>query len=462
MSIQGPPRRVINRREFLRLAGLTGVAALGTQATFVSSQASAAGAEETPHHAWWVKTVETPTTEIDWDRIQRFDARRTVQGSFIEYVGPEEALRLSALEAENEKQRILDNVPGYTLKDQAMGEAQRGIFREQLFFLGPQVARTPESRGVPRWTGSPEEGAQILRAAMRHFGAALVGFAKLDEQTRKLIYAFDPDGKALEFEEVEEGYETNQKRVIPNKAQWVIVYAIQMSGDTFKRVPTAIAEQTTQLAYTRGALVQNLTQEFLRGLGYQGLGRSSSNGLGIAPAFGVLAGLGELSRLNRMITPEFGPLVRLFLMVTDLPLAVDKPIDAGIAEFCKYCKKCAEACPADALSYEDEPTWQTKGQWNNPGHKAYFEDSIKCYTYWKQEAGTNCGICFAVCPFSKKDKAWIHAWAKATIATAPALDSFVRSMDDAFSYSAQKDLEAWWEMDLPEYGIDTERSVKSD
>jgi epoxyqueuosine reductase len=99
-----------------------------------------------------------------------------------------------------------------------------------------------------------------------------------------------------------------------------------------------------------------------------------------------------------------------------------------------------------------------KGGWNNSGHQAYFEDSVRCRTYMRQHAGTNCGICFAVCPFSKKDKAWIHSWVKAGISRMPVLDGFFRSMDDAFSYGAKKDPAAWWSQDQPEYGIDTDRS----
>ena len=206
-------------------------------------------------------------------------------------------------------------------------------------------------------------------------------------------------------------------------------------------------------------MVQAELQDFLRGLGDHGLGESSTNALGIAPAFGVMAGLGELSRLNRLVTPEFGPMARVFKMVTNLPVATDKPINAGIMEFCSHCKKCAEACPSGALSLDDQPSWDTKGPWNNPGHKAYFEDSVKCMTYWK-DAGTNCGICFAVCPFAKDDKAWIHEWVKASIAAAPVTDGFIRSMDDAFGYGAQKDPKEWWELDLPEYGRDSYRPVK--
>jgi ferredoxin len=129
-------------------------------------------------------------------------------------------------------------------------------------------------------------------------------------------------------------------------------------------------------------------------------------------------------------------------------------------EFCKHCKKCAEACPSGALSFDSEPTWEIKGPWNNPGHKAFFEDSLKCRKGQKEFTGTNCGICFAVCPFAKKDKAWVHEWVKLGTAKAPFLDTFFRSMDDAFGYGAQKSNEDWWDLDLPELGIDTTAVVK--
>jgi reductive dehalogenase len=153
-------------------------------------------------------------------------------------------------------------------------------------------------------------------------------------------------------------------------------------------------------------------------------------------------------------------MVRVFKILTDLPVAVDKPIDAGIMEFCKRCKKCAEACPSESLSFDDEPSWEVKGGWNNPGHKAYFENSVSCMTYWREKAGTNCGICFSVCPFSKKDKAWIHEWVKAGAAVAPFADTFFRSMDDAFGYGTKAGSEEWWQLDLPEYGVDSNQPVR--
>ena len=456
----------VGRRDFLRIATI-GAGAVAVAGTVRPASAAPAAtnfrAEEfsdpagRPARPWWVKTVDQPTTEIDWAVMKRYNETNTVRKGMPGYVGQDEVDRYTDEAKKNELQRMLDNVDGYTLKDQALAAAHVGTAKA---YLGPQKAKTPEERGVPKWTGTPDEAAKVLRAAMRHFGAATVGFIELDDNTRKLIYGFDPDGKELVFTDDLVASETETQRFIPNSCKYCMVFTVQMSQETMRRSPTVTGSQTTTLAYKRSEIIQASAQEFLRGLGYQGLGEAVTNALGISPALGVMAGLGELSRLNRLITPEFGPMVRVFKILTDLPVATDKPIDAGIMEFCKRCKKCAEACPSESLSFEDEPTWEVRGGWNNPGHKAYFEDSTSCMTYWREKAGTNCGICFAVCPFSKKDKAWIHEWVNAGSALAPFMDNFFRSMDDAFGYGTKASSEEWWSLDLPEYGIDSNQPVQ--
>lgn len=458
------PKLTLKRRDFLRtvVIGAGAVAVAGTVQPAVAAPPSFKASEFAdpagrPKRPWWVKTVDTPTTEIDWNVMKRYNERNTVRQGMPGYVGKDEVDRYTDAGKKNELQRMLDNVDGYTLKDQALAAAHVGVGKS---FLGPRKVLTPKDRGVPVWKGSPEEAAKILRAAMRHFGAATVGFFELDDNTRKLIYGFDPDGKELVFTDDPIATETEKTRTIPKSCKYCMVYTVQMSIETMRRSPTVTGSQTTSLAYKRGETIQASAQEFLRGIGYQGLGEATTNALGIAPAMGVMAGLGEMSRLNRLITPEFGPMVRVFKILTDLPVAVDKPINAGIMEFCKRCKKCAEACPSESLSFDTEPTWEVRGGWNNPGHKAYFEDSTSCMTYWREKAGTNCGICFAVCPFSKKDKAWIHEWVKVGSSVAPFADNFFRSMDDAFGYGTKQSGESWWNLDLPEYGIDSNAPVR--
>ena len=456
----------MSRRDFLRFAGIAGVALpAGSIKNPDPSHAKAVDLSDEagrPPRPWWVRVSDHPTTEIDWDIKQRYNAIDSIYGrnsKFADYVGEERASNLEMIAAENELNRLQNDIPGYKLKDYALFAAQRHDIMTNRSFLGPRTVPTPQDRGVPIWNGSREENARILRVAMRQFGASQVSFVELDERTRKLIYSHDRDGKEIVFEDVDEAYETDTKRVIPKEAKWAISYSVQMSTETIKRAPTMIAAQSTMLSYARAKFIQNRTQEFLHGLGYQCMGQQSINSLGAVVGFGVLAGLGELSRSNRLITPEYGPMVRVFMLITDLPVVPDKPIDAGIMQFCKTCKKCAEACPAGALSLDDEPTYQVRGPWNSPGHKAYFEDSVRCFTYWREGTGNDCSICLAVCPFAKKDKAWIHQWVKAGVSIAPALDGFFRSMDDAFSYGARKDPEEWWHLNLPEFGIDTEQTV---
>lgn len=449
-----------SRRDFLKTLAVAGatVGAAGTVGLTAGGerlgQPMSGGIYRRP---WWVRQVAQPTTGIDWTRIERFNAENTLLGRGLgRYTTAEENERLNLSYQENERRRLTNGEQGFSLRENALHNAfdsvRDGMARS---FLGPQLAPTPAEQGLESWQGSAEENTALLKVAMRQMGASTVGVVRLDDNTRKLIYSVDHDGKRIEFEDIERAYEDDDKRVIPYRAQWVVVYTVQMSEIALKRAPTKIAQITTTETYQRGLMIQNNTQEFLRGLGYQGLGEATLNGLGIAPAFAVLAGLGELSRLNRVITPEYGPMVRIFKLITDLPLEADSPIDAGIARFCRACKKCAEACPPSALSFETEPNWVPVGEWNNRGHEAWFEDSVRCKRYWHEELGTNCGICFSVCPFSKQNASFMHDLIRMQISTVPELGGIVRNLDDAFGYGVQKNPNEWWTLDLPEYGIDT-------
>ena len=453
----------LTRREFMKDLGVFGAAAtLAPMVEFGEQDSDKAGGLKRPA---FVKEVDQPTTEIDWSMMQRFNETHTCRAGFVDYVGQDRLDALTKLRAENLDRWLKEGKPGYTLKDTALS-AGSGVGFSAQSFIGSQKAATPEDLGVPKWTGTPEEASQMVTAALRHYGAATVGFVELDTNTtEKLIYSHDPDGKEMKILDVDEPAEDDESRTIPKKARWVIVYTVQMSEETFARAPTPLYSQTTTLTYRRARNIQDRAQNFLRGLGYMGMGEASTNALGIAPAFGVMAGLGELSRYNRLLTVEYGPMVRVFKLVTDLPLAPTKPINANMLEFCKNCTKCADHCPSKALSFEKEPYWEVKGGWNNPGHKAWFEDSVKCRNYWYQ-VGTNCGICFAVCPFSSKNVATYNRLRNYLAGTTSMFDSTLKSIDDLLYTpyvefgKPQKDPEEWWTLNLPDYGIDTGQTVR--
>jgi reductive dehalogenase len=467
----------LTRREFLKDLGLLSagvtlapVAAQGESLASLMERADAGWRPQSPARPAWVREVDKPTTEVDWDKVQRWDERNTAF-NFPRYFGDERLKKLQTIQNENMARFLKESRPGFTLKDYALNEGSRyrafaNVTGAEFPFLGPRTALPPEKRGTPKYTATPEEAARVVAAAARFYGAATVGFVELDPRTtQKLIFSHDGDGKQIEFADVELAEETNDKRIIPNKVRYAIVFTVQMSPDAYYTAPTAIAAATTGFGYEQGGLIQGRLQEFLRALGYQGVGEYSRNALGIAPGLAIYAGLGELSRHNRLLTPEYGPLVRVFKMITDLPLAPSKPVDAGIVEFCKRCKKCAEACPAKAIPFDDEPSWKVRGEFNSPGHKAWFDDAVKCRAYWF-EISFGCTICYAACPLARKDKAFMHTFRNWLVANAAATGGALKSLDDLLygtpdaSAKPMKNPADWWKLDLPEFGIDTTRGKR--
>lgn len=409
---------------------------------------------------WWVRTVDKPTLGETDDSFKRFGGSN-VFALYRKLKTEREGEGAIKAEQEAKAKRtaewIRQGKPGFGLRDRQVFEAGWTVMRsarpgEGILSWTRIRVRTPAELGVDPYVTSPEEMANTVRAAARLYGAASAGIAPMNEKYVNLKQG----GKDIVFEDVDAPEVTEEKFVIPKKMKWVVAIAIQMDLDLITRAPTALGEGATTLGYSRCAFTVATLAEFIRGLGYQAI--PSVNDTAQSVPFAVDAGLGEMSRLNRLITPEFGPIVRLCKVFTDMPMAYDKPIDFGVVEFCKRCKKCAEACPSGALSLDDEPSFKTKGPWNNPGHKAWFEDSYKCFQYW-QEITTGCTICFAACPYTKAAEAWIHEAVKATSSIVPAADGFFRVMDDVFGYGRQHDPESWWSQDLPQFGFDSRRGT---
>lgn len=107
------------------------------------------------------------------------------------------------------------------------------------------------------------------------------------------------------------------------------------------------------------------------------------------------AGLGWIGLHCQLVTRPFGPWVRLGTVFTNCELQCGPAIEKN---FCGSCRRCVQACPAQAL----------KGRKWYPGlpREAILDvqacDQWKKTHYFQYHKGHNCGICSAVCPYGLK------------------------------------------------------------
>jgi len=254
---------------------------------------------------------------------------------------------------------------------------------------------------------NPKSFTKTIKKAAKFYGASLVGIAVVNE---KWIYktGFMRPPQASEAEakqEVRGGTAADsiydQPINLPNGINKVIVMGIEMDHDAISTAPTQPAAAASAIAYSKMAFIISCLGEFIRNLGYRAIQCGNDTALSIPLA--IDAGLGALGRNGLLLTPEFGPRVRICKIFTDLPLISDEPNQGFIEKvkkYCKTCSKCVEACENDAITKEENPTFNPATISNNPGVKKYYVDVEKCFEFWVENS-SDCGNCIAACPFAK-------------------------------------------------------------
>ncbi|MFX1490312.1 MAG: 4Fe-4S dicluster domain-containing protein, partial [Promethearchaeota archaeon] len=183
-----------------------------------------------------------------------------------------------------------------------------------------------------------------------------------------------------------------------------IVMAVEMDPDALSTAPAQPAAAAVAIAYSKMAFIISCMGEFIRNLGYRAIQCGNDTALSIPLA--IDAGLGALGRNGLLITPEFGPRVRICKVFTDIPLISDIPnikFIEKVNKICGKCLKCAEACKADAISKEKGTSFHGLNISNSSGVNKHYIDGEKCFEFWIENS-SDCGNCIAVCPFSKIKK----------------------------------------------------------
>jgi epoxyqueuosine reductase len=189
-----------------------------------------------------------------------------------------------------------------------------------------------------------------------------------------------------------------------------VVMAIEMQWyEGIVESPYHPSSAATALAYSNMAEVSSKLAQYIRMLGYEAVpsGNDTTQSIPLA----IDAGLGELGRNGLLVTPEFGPRVRICKVYTNLPLQSDQPVDFGLQGFCELCKFCAHNCPIDAIPFGERSTAQTSIS-NRPGILRWAVDVGKCYLFWGGNVAGNqrwndCANCVRACPWSAPIRKWL-------------------------------------------------------
>lgn len=113
-------------------------------------------------------------------------------------------------------------------------------------------------------------------------------------------------------------------------------------------------------------------------------------------AVALMAGLGWIGKSSLLITPDFGPRVRLATILTTAELVPNEKLNNR----CGTCEECMKACPAEAIK-----GISTNGYYETPNDALHFG---KCLDKLRNEfrrlpniKRSVCGICIKACPYGK-------------------------------------------------------------
>jgi reductive dehalogenase len=264
-----------------------------------------------------------------------------------------------------------------------------------------------------------KKNAEAVKAALYYLGADMVGICEVPKYA---WYSHDADGSVIEPYHkyaicvlIDQGYETMEGA----------------SGDDW------ISGAQSMRGYLRAQLTGGIIGQHIRNLGYSARGHSVMDQDVLHIPLILNAGLGELSRIGELVlNPFVGPRFKSGIITTNMPLAVDMPIDFGLQDFCTKCNKCARECPVSAIPFGEKIMFN--------GYEMWKPDVEKCARYRiTNAAGSMCGRCMKTCPYNLEGvlaERPFH-WAAMHL---PFTRKWIAAIDDKVGNGRINPIKKWW------------------
>lgn len=185
------------------------------------------------------------------------------------------------------------------------------------------------------------------------------------------------------------------------------VVALPLPPNVIRDLQTAPTEEYYHLYHSMNQKLNKIVlagEQFLKDQGYRAWAQTTDR-ITLSPdhvsplphkTIAVRAGLGWIGKNCLLVTPEYGPALRLSSLLTDAPLVCGQPI---VQSQCGGCDLCVRHCPARAL----------KGRlWQVGDRREALVDVDLCIQkqreIMRRAVGLDidlCGKCFAVCAYTQ-------------------------------------------------------------